>query len=114
MKNEPGGCVNPPGYAQRTIDLVVIDSLARFYPGGSENEATVTPGISMTRRRISRARRMSDSAIVSTAAAVSQQHGLLSGDALVVATMRHFNISHLVSHDADFDRVPELARFAPV
>lgn len=52
--------------------------------------------------------------IVSTAAAVSQQHGLLSGDALVVATMRHFNISYIVSHDADFDRVPGLPRYAPV
>jgi hypothetical protein len=27
-------------HAQRAIDLVVIDTLARFYPGGSENEAT--------------------------------------------------------------------------
>ena len=51
---------------------------------------------------------------VSTAAGVSQQHGLLSGDALVVAVMQHFGISSIVSHDADFDRVPGLVRYAPV
>ena len=52
--------------------------------------------------------------IVSTAAAVSQQHGLLSGDALIIASMQHFGISSIASHDADFDRVPGLARYAPV
>ena len=53
-------------------------------------------------------------AIVSTAAAVSQQHGLLSGDALIVACMQHFGISSVASHDADFDRVPGLVRYSPV
>lgn len=51
--------------------------------------------------------------IVSSAAAASQQHGLLSGDALIVATMRHFALTLLASHDADFDRVPGLARYKP-
>lgn len=54
------------------------------------------------------------SAIVSKAAASSQQHGLLSGDALIVASMQHFGISAIASHDADFDRVPGLVRYQPV
>lgn len=51
--------------------------------------------------------------IVSTAAAVSQQSGLLSGDALIVATMRQFGISSIASHDADFDRIHGLVRYGP-
>ena len=52
--------------------------------------------------------------LVSVAAAISQQHALLSGDALVVAVMREQGLAHLGSHDADFDRVPALTRYAPV
>ncbi|HEX5445241.1 MAG TPA: PIN domain-containing protein [Pirellulales bacterium] len=48
------------------------------------------------------------------AALISQQHGLLSGDALIVATMRHFGLALLASHDADFDRVPGLTRYASI
>ncbi|MBW3540327.1 MAG: type II toxin-antitoxin system VapC family toxin [Planctomycetes bacterium] len=44
---------------------------------------------------------------------ISQQHGLLSGDALVVAIMQAHGFTSLASHDADFDRVPGLARYAP-
>jgi len=51
--------------------------------------------------------------LVSVAAAISQQQGLLSGDALVVAVMRERGLVHLASHDADFDRVPGLTRYAP-
>jgi len=51
--------------------------------------------------------------LVSAAAAVSGQHGLLSGDALVVAVMREHGLVNLASHDADFDRVPGLTRYAP-
>jgi len=51
--------------------------------------------------------------LVSAAAALSQQYGLLSGDALVVAVMREQGLTHLASHDADFDRVPGLTRYAP-
>jgi predicted nucleic acid-binding protein len=51
--------------------------------------------------------------LVSAAAAISQQHALLSGDALVVAVMREQGLAHLASHDADFDRVPALTRYAP-
>jgi predicted nucleic acid-binding protein len=53
-------------------------------------------------------------ALVATAAAVSQQTGLLSDDALIVAVMRHYGLANLASHDADFDRVPGITRYAPV
>ncbi len=42
-----------------------------------------------------------------------EQHALLSGDALVVAVMHERGFTHLASHDADFDRVPGLTRYAP-
>lgn len=51
--------------------------------------------------------------LISAAAIVSQQTGLLCGDALLVAVMRALGLSHLASHDADFDRVPGLTRYAP-
>jgi predicted nucleic acid-binding protein len=51
--------------------------------------------------------------LIATAAAVSQQVGLLSGDALVVAVMREHGLVNLASHDSDFDRVPEVTRYAP-
>jgi predicted nucleic acid-binding protein len=51
--------------------------------------------------------------LVSAAAVLSQQNGLLSGDALVVAVMREHGLTLLASHDADFDRVPGLTRYAP-
>jgi predicted nucleic acid-binding protein len=51
---------------------------------------------------------------VLAAAALSQQHGLLSGDALVVAVMHAHGLAHLASHDIDFDRVPALTRYAPL
>jgi predicted nucleic acid-binding protein len=51
---------------------------------------------------------------VSIAVDLSQQFGLLTEDALVVAVMRHHGLQALASHDADFDRVPGLTRYAPV
>jgi len=53
-------------------------------------------------------------AAVEAATAVSLQYGLLSGDALMVAVMQHHGLTHLASHDADFDRVPGITRYAPV
>jgi predicted nucleic acid-binding protein len=50
---------------------------------------------------------------VSAAMAASQQHGLLHNDALIVAVMQAHSLTNLASHDADFDRVPGLNRFAP-
>jgi predicted nucleic acid-binding protein len=51
--------------------------------------------------------------LIATGAAVSQQTGLLSNDALVVAVMREHGLVNLASNDADFDRVPGLTRYAP-
>jgi len=45
---------------------------------------------------------------------LSQQIGLLSGDALIVALMQSNGLTQLASSDADFDRVPGLSRYAPV
>ncbi len=52
-------------------------------------------------------------ALVETAAALSQQFGLLSGDALIVAVMQANALTNLASNDADFDRVPGITRYAP-
>lgn len=52
--------------------------------------------------------------ILSAAAAISQQYFLLSGDALIVALMQQFGSGSIASHDADFDRVPGIARYSPV
>jgi predicted nucleic acid-binding protein len=51
---------------------------------------------------------------VSLAADLSRRHGLLSGDALIVAVMQDHSLTAIASHDADFDRVPGLTRYAPV
>jgi len=52
--------------------------------------------------------------LVSAGAALSQQYGLLTGDALLVAIMQHHHLSDLASLDSDFDRVPGVTRYAPV
>src|SRR5437870_806031 len=52
-------------------------------------------------------------AIVVSAAIISQQTGLLSGDALIVALMQANNLNNVASNDTDFDRVPGLTRYAP-
>jgi predicted nucleic acid-binding protein len=51
---------------------------------------------------------------VSLAIDVSNQHGLLSSDALIVTVMRHHGLQALATHDGDFDRIPGLTRYAPV
>jgi predicted nucleic acid-binding protein len=51
--------------------------------------------------------------LVSLAADVSRQFGLLCNDALIVATMRHEGLTNLASNDTDFDRVPGITRYAP-
>ena len=50
---------------------------------------------------------------MASAAALCRHHGLLVGDALIVALMQHHGLTHLASLDADFDRVPGLTRYAP-
>ena len=51
---------------------------------------------------------------IASAAALSQQTGLLSNDALIVAVMQANGLTNLASNDADFDRVPGLTRYAPL
>jgi hypothetical protein len=52
-------------------------------------------------------------AMVPTSAALSQQIGLLSNDAAVVAIMQCSGLTRIASNDPDFDRVPGLTRYAP-
>ena len=52
--------------------------------------------------------------LVATAASISQQTGLLSNDALIVAIMQANGLTNLASNDADFDRVSGLMRYGPV
>jgi predicted nucleic acid-binding protein len=51
--------------------------------------------------------------MIATAAAISQQTGLLSNDALIVAMMQANGLTNLASADNDFDRVPGLTRYGP-
>ena len=51
--------------------------------------------------------------LVAAAAAVSQQFGLLSNDALLAAMMQAHGLTNLASHDRDFDRVPGIVRYEP-
>jgi predicted nucleic acid-binding protein len=53
-------------------------------------------------------------ALVEAATVLSQQHELLTGDALVVAVMQQQGLVNIASLDADFDRVPSIVRYAPV
>jgi predicted nucleic acid-binding protein len=50
---------------------------------------------------------------VSRAADVSRQHGLLTNDAIIIAVMEQQGLTVLASHDADFDRVSGVSRYAP-
>jgi predicted nucleic acid-binding protein len=50
---------------------------------------------------------------VSLAADMSRQYGLLCNDALIITVMRDQGLQNLASHDADFDRVPNIVRYAP-
>lgn len=52
------------------------------------------------------------SGLIVTAAALSQQTGLLTNDALIVAVMQAHGLSKIASNDKDFDRVPGLVRYA--
>jgi predicted nucleic acid-binding protein len=51
--------------------------------------------------------------LVSRAATLSRQRSLLTNDALILALMQQHHFTHLASHDADFDRVPGITRYAP-
>ncbi len=51
---------------------------------------------------------------IESATDISQKFGLLSGDALIIAIMQANGQSLLASHDADFDRVIGITRYAPI
>jgi predicted nucleic acid-binding protein len=48
------------------------------------------------------------------AADLSRIHGLLGGDALILAVMKTHGVTNLASSDADFDRASEITRYAPL
>ncbi|MGO9112833.1 MAG: type II toxin-antitoxin system VapC family toxin [Thermoguttaceae bacterium] len=48
------------------------------------------------------------------AAEISQQHGLLTNDAISIAVMQSQGLTNLASNDSDFDRIVGISRFAPV
>ena len=50
---------------------------------------------------------------IDIAAGISQQTGLLSNDALIVAVMQANGLTNLASNDGDFDRVSGLTRYGP-
>jgi predicted nucleic acid-binding protein len=54
-----------------------------------------------------------DPPLLGAAAALSQQWGLLTNDALIVAVMQAHGLTRIASHDTDFDRVSGLTRYAP-
>ncbi len=54
-----------------------------------------------------------DGPLIAEAGGATGRTGLLTNDALVVAVMQRHGLTHLASHDADFDRVPGLTRYAP-
>ncbi len=51
--------------------------------------------------------------LLATAAVLNQRIGLLTHDGLIVAVMQANGLNKIASHDADFDRVPGLTRYAP-
>ena len=51
--------------------------------------------------------------LVATAATLSRQHGLLTTDAVILALMQAHRLTDLANHDAHFDAVRGLMRYAP-
>jgi predicted nucleic acid-binding protein len=51
--------------------------------------------------------------LVSHATTLSRQHGLLTTDAVILALMQAHGLTHLASHDAHFDSVSAITRYAP-
>ncbi len=54
-----------------------------------------------------------DAQSITDAAELSRQHGLLTNDALIVATMRSNQLTNLATNDDDFDAVPDLIIWKP-
>ena len=54
-----------------------------------------------------------DSATIEDSHAVKEQHGFLTNDALVLATMQRLGITALASNDSDFGRVQAITVYRP-
>jgi len=54
-----------------------------------------------------------DGQLLSLAANLAVQHGLLTSDALIVALMQRHGLTHLVTNDDDFDSVPGITVWKP-
>jgi predicted nucleic acid-binding protein len=52
-------------------------------------------------------------AMVVAATVLSQQHQLLSGDALVIVAMQSHGLAIIASEDDDFDGIPGITRYEP-
>lgn len=52
--------------------------------------------------------------LLADAVALSQQHGLLTNDALILAVVHANGLSKIASEDSDFDRVPGFTRYGPL
>jgi predicted nucleic acid-binding protein len=48
------------------------------------------------------------------AATISQQWGLLSNDAMIIAVMHSQGLTNIASNDADFERVTGITRYSPL
>ncbi|HSV16033.1 MAG TPA: type II toxin-antitoxin system VapC family toxin [Tepidisphaeraceae bacterium] len=51
--------------------------------------------------------------LLRNATALAVQHGLLTNDRMIVALMRQHQLTHLVTNDDDFDRVPGVIVWKP-
>lgn len=54
-----------------------------------------------------------DVELLRVATRIAVAHGLLTNDALIVALMQRHQLTHLVTNDDDFDRVPGLTIWKP-
>ena len=52
--------------------------------------------------------------LIDTAAGISQQTGLLSNDALIIAVMQANGLTNIASNDSDFDRVTGITCYKPM
>jgi predicted nucleic acid-binding protein len=51
--------------------------------------------------------------LLESATHISVQHSILTNDALIIAGMQQFGLTHLVTNDDDFDNIPDLSVWKP-
>ena len=54
-----------------------------------------------------------DEHLLAEATKIAVRHGLLTNDSMIVALMQRHGLTHLVTNDDDFDRVPGLSIWKP-